>query len=263
MLEWSINLFRIRGIQLSLHYSFVLLLAWAGYEGYQDGGIPGMGWTIALLLAFFTCIVLHELGHSFTARRFGVGVRRILLMPIGGMAEFERIPREPRQEILITIAGPAVNFLIAGVLWLVLDPASAPPAQAVLPSSLSELGWILFSWNIYIGLFNLVPVFPMDGGRILRALLAKRLSYVRATFWAATIGKILSGLGAVLALLVFHNVLLAALFAFIFMAGGLEYRAVRIREQQDAYWETIRTRLQAAGVSPPANPEEPPLLDPN
>ncbi len=133
----------------------------------------------------------------------------------------------------------------------------------MLPSSLSELGWILFSWNIYIGLFNLVPVFPMDGGRILRALLAKRLPYVRATFWAAMVGKILAGLGVVLAWFVFHNLLLAALFVFIFMAGGLEYRAVRIREQQDAYWETVRTRLHAAGVSPAANPEEPPLLGPN
>lgn len=262
MLGWSINLFRIRGIQLALHFSFVLLLAYAGYAGYQEHGFTGMGWAIALLLAFFTCIVLHELGHSFTARRFGVGVRRILLMPIGGMAEFDQIPRVPRQELLITVAGPAVNFLIAGLLWLILDPGHAPGPEADLPSSLSELGWILFSWNIYIGLFNLVPVFPMDGGRILRALLAKKLPYERATFWAATIAKVLAAAGIVVALL-FHNWLLAALFVFIFAAGELEYRAVRIREEQEAYWERIRERLRGALPATSLAADEPPVLGPN
>ena len=117
MLGWSINMFRIRGIQLSLHFSFLLLLAYVAEEGWQAAGPSGLWWSIATLCAFFTCIVLHELGHSLTARRFGVNVRRILLMPIGGMAEFDTIPRKPAQEILVTLAGPAVNFAIAACLW--------------------------------------------------------------------------------------------------------------------------------------------------
>ena len=129
MLGWSINLFRIRGIQLTLHFSFVLLLAYAAMEGYEEAGPAGIFWSTTLLIAFFTCVVLHELGHSFTARRFGVGVRRILLMPIGGMAEFDSIPRQPGREFLITAAGPAVNFAIAAVsrarsLWAQTPSAS-------------------------------------------------------------------------------------------------------------------------------------------
>ena len=111
------NLFRIRGIRLEVHFSFLLLLAFVAQEGWSDAGWSGLLWSVATLVAFFACVVLHELGHSFTAMHFGIGVRRILLMPIGGMAEFEDIPRQPMREFLMTIAGPAVNFVIVGVLW--------------------------------------------------------------------------------------------------------------------------------------------------
>ena len=259
MLGWSINLFRIRGIQLSLHFSFVLLLAYAAMEGYEEAGPAGIFWSTALLLAFFTCVVLHELGHSLTARRFGVGVRRILLMPIGGMAEFDAIPRQPGREFLITIAGPAVNFAIAGILWFAIDSsASLPPGD--LPASLTEFGWFLLTWNIYMGLFNLVPVFPMDGGRILRALLATRLPYVRATYWAATIGKILAGI-AVIAALWKGQYLLAALFAFIFFAGDAEYRALLRREREDAYWREMMAQMHTLRPEAPSA-TEPPILGP-
>ena len=258
MLGWSINLFRIRGIQLSLHFSFVLLLAYVAMEGYEEAGPAGILWSTALLLAFFTCVVLHELGHSLTARRFGVGVRRILLMPIGGMAEFDSIPRQPSREFLITIAGPAVNFAIAGVLWFAMDSSARLP-EGDLPASLAEFGWVLLTWNIWMGLFNLVPVFPMDGGRILRALLATRLPYVRATYWAATVGKVLSAI-AVVAALWNRQYLLAALFAFIYLAGESEYRALLRREREDAYWRETLAQFQALpqGSHPP--PSEPPLL---
>ena len=112
MLGWSINLFRVFGIQLAVHASFVLLLAYYGYDGWKEGGLPGLLWSLGLIILFFVCVVLHELGHSLTARRYGVRVPRILLLPIGGMAEFDRIPRKPSEELLITIAGPAVNFVL-------------------------------------------------------------------------------------------------------------------------------------------------------
>ena len=104
------NLFRVRGILLAVHFSFFLLLAVNGFDGWADAGWSGLWWNTAALIAFFACVVLHELGHSFTALRYGIGVRRILLMPIGGMAEFESIPREPAREFWITLAGPMVNF---------------------------------------------------------------------------------------------------------------------------------------------------------
>src|SRR5882724_9982488 len=203
MLGWSINLFRIRGIQLAVHFSFVLWLAFAADQGWRDGGFEGLIWGVATLLVYFTCVVLHELGHSFTAMHFGVGVRRILLMPIGGMAEFDSIPRQPSRELLITLAGPAVNFVIAAVLFLFVGvPQGWPLGDFDYDANLAGFVQLLLSWNLLMGCFNLLPVFPMDGGRIFRALLATRLSYLRATFWAATVGKVLAAIAALIALLV-------------------------------------------------------------
>lgn len=272
MLRWSINLFRVRDIQLALHSSFVLLIAYYAYEGYGAAGFSGLAWAIAMLFAFFTCVVLHELGHSLTARRFGVGVRRILLMPIGGMAEFDVIPRDSRQELLITAAGPAVNFVIAGVLAAGLllagistNVISLPDTDRMyVPSSLGQLAWALVFANLVMGLFNLIPVFPMDGGRLLRATIARWLPYVRATFWAATIGKVLAAAGFVWALLgiyaepgpaSFGEWLLCALFAFIFFVGELEYRAVRMQEQREAelaHWMARLAQARAAAGYPAA-----------
>lgn len=255
MLGWSIKLFRIRGIQLAVHLSFLLLLAYVADEGWQEDGWSGLLWGVATLLAFFTCVVLHELGHSFTAMHFGVGVRRILLMPIGGMAEFDSIPRQPSRELLITLAGPAVNFAIAGTLYLLAGlPEGWPLGDYDYPATLRGFTRLLLSWNLLMGCFNLLPVFPMDGGRIFRALLATRLSYLRATFWAAAVGKVLATLAALVAIFVFHRYLTAVLFAFIYVAGEAEYRAVRRRDLDEARWREMARLFQA----PPA--EEPPIL---
>ena len=258
MLGWSINLFRIRGIQLAVHFSFVLLLAYAALEGWQDGGWVQLLWSVGMLVAFFACVVLHELGHSFIAMRYGVGVRRILLMPIGGMAEMDSIPRQPSQELLITLAGPAVNFVIAAMLTAMVG---LPPGWHLFgfdgfPDTLRGMLQFLLHWNLLMGCFNLLPVFPMDGGRIFRALLATRLPYLRATFWAATVGKVLALLAGLIAALVYHNFLTAFLFGFIYLAGEAEYRAIRRRELEDAHGRAMLSR-QYAGQS---GVEEPPLL---
>lgn len=271
MLNWSLSLCQVRGIKLAVHFSFFILLAFAAYVGWQpepetgaNGGWYGVMWNVGILVAFFTCVVLHELGHSLTAMRFGVGVRRILLMPIGGMAEFDSIPRQPSRELLITFAGPAVNFVIAGALWALLQVPMKWPDTApnVGPREFVE---VLMYWNIVMGIFNLVPVFPMDGGRILRAFLASRLSYLRATRIAATIGKLLAL--AAIAVAVFAPELrlapkplwlMAVLFAFIFFAGEAEYRAVERREREDAQWREVLARFHAT-----RRPlDEPPLLSP-
>ena len=255
------NLFRIRGIRLQLHFTFFLLLAFVAQEGWVEAGWLGLLWSVATILAFFTCVVLHELGHSFTAMRFGIGVRRILLMPIGGMAEFEDIPRQPLREFLITIAGPAVNFAIVGALWF--SPLRAT-GDLIEKYSLAGLIEQVFVANLVMGCFNLLPAFPMDGGRIFRALLATRLPYLRATFWAATIGKIVAGLGVFAALAApwvgltdEPLYMLAVLFSFIFIAGEIEYRAVKRREIDDAHWRAVLARLYAPN---PPRTEEPPVL---
>lgn len=249
-------MFRVFGIQLAVHASFFLLLAYFAWSGWTSAGLLGAGWSLLLIVLFFLCVVLHELGHSLTARRYGVQVPRILLMPIGGMAEFDRLPRKPSAELLITAAGPAVNFLLLAlllpVIWRDLWSVNAVPAYGTM-----DLLIQLAAANAVMGVFNLLPVFPMDGGRIFRALLATRLTYLRATYWAALTGKILAVGFALLAAFYLENLLLAALFAFIYFAGAAEYRQLVRREQEAAYWadwmrqEAIDRARIVGGDEPP------------
>jgi Zn-dependent protease len=257
MLGWSINLFRVFGIRLALHASFFLLLAYYAFNGWSEGGLVGMCWRVGMIVLFFVCVVLHELGHSLTARRYGVRVQRILLTPIGGMAEFDRIPRQPSAELLITLAGPAVNFLIAALLLPVVWGPLFSDAE-VASFSLPGLGVELLVANVIMGGFNLLPVFPMDGGRILRALLAMKLPYLRATYWAAMIGKILSAVLAGIAFLYLHWPMAGILFVFIFFAGDAEYRVLLRREREAQYWAELAKRVSAAEKA--AAPPEPPFI---
>jgi Zn-dependent protease len=243
MLGWSINLFRVFGIRLAVHFTFLLLVgyaAWAGWTENPAAPWAGLALDLVLIVLLFTCIVLHELGHSLTARRYGIGVSRILLLPIGGMAEFDSIPRQPRREFLISLAGPAVNFFIVLMLLPFLPWPENWGADSV-EFSVRGLADLLLRINLIMGAFNLLPVFPMDGGRILRALLATRCSYLKATFWAATVAKVLALLGIVwFAAIASHpNPVAVCLFLFILVAGELEYRAVKRRESQTAQWETL------------------------
>ncbi|WP_172830287.1 site-2 protease family protein [Opitutus sp. GAS368] len=239
-----------------MHASFVLLLLYAGLEGWQDdGGWTGMLISVIMVVVFFICVVLHELGHSLTARRYGIRVPRILLMPIGGMAEFERIPRQPSAEFLITIAGPLVNFAIVLVLLPFVGLPPGFPFHPVYEDSIRGLWQMLLYWNGLMGLFNLLPVFPMDGGRIFRALLASRLPYLQATWWAVMVGRVLA-IGLILRNLYLENYMLAVLFTFILVAGNAEYQAALRREQEEAYW---REMAREAVTVPPAT-DEPPLI---
>lgn len=255
MLGWSINLFKVFGIQLAVHASFVLLLAYWGYQGWLEDGMPGMAWSVGLIVLFFVCVILHELGHSLTARRYGINVPRIMLLPIGGMAEMDRIPRKPSQELLITAAGPAVNFLLVALL-LPLAWRGLVRGEDILVHSVDGVVYQLWWANLIMGVFNLAPVFPMDGGRIFRALLAMKLPYLRATWWAVMVGRVLA-IGLIAWGLYTDRFMLAVLFTFILFAGNNEYQVALRREQEEAYWRDLARK---AVVVPPDRPGEPPLI---
>jgi Zn-dependent protease/predicted transcriptional regulator len=180
----------IAGIQIRIHVTFVLLLVWVALSSK----VAGLGPTatllgVALVLVVFAIIVIHELGHALVARRYGVRTREILLLPIGGIANLERIPERPSQELAIAVVGPAINLVLAGVIWFAIALAGGDvhlgDATSLGGLFAAQLLWI----NVALALFNLIPAFPMDGGRALRALLAMRLGRERATEIAAGLGK--------------------------------------------------------------------------
>jgi stage IV sporulation protein FB len=177
-MSWSIPIIRIAGIQLRIHITFLLLIAWLAL---------GSASAVIFVLLLFLCVVLHEFGHAFAAKGYGINTPDITLLPIGGVARLERIPEEPKQELVIAAAGPAVTAIIALCLFVVIAARSGIGITTSLQSN--DLLVNIFKINVYLLLFNLIPAFPMDGGRVLRALLATRMSYARATQVAATVGQ--------------------------------------------------------------------------
>jgi len=259
MLGWSMNLFRVRGIQLSVHASFFLLLAYAAWEGWAGAGGLGSAWMLSGVLAMFVCVTLHEFGHIAAAAHFGIRTSRVLLLPIGGMAEMESIPRRPREEIIIALAGPAVNYALIGLLMIfVRFPADWDPGYFSL--TFAELGRQLVLGNLVMGVFNLLPAFPMDGGRVLRALLAVKFSYLQATRIAAHAGKVVAIATAAYLILKWDNYLAAVLFAFIIYAGERELRAVERREREAAHWREMEARFSQPVPSTPPEDEPPSII---
>ena len=202
-MHWSFRLFRFKGIDVKVHLTFVLILlygAWS-WSGSSAVAWQGAAFGVVAILLLFVSVTLHEFGHSLVAIRYGIRVREITLLPIGGVSQMDSIPEKPGQELRMTLAGPLVNFAIAGALIIVAFLLQAA-AVVTIPDLLRELGdasWggllaYLTIANLILGVFNLIPAFPMDGGRVLRALLAMRLNHRQATAIAATVGQGLSWL---------------------------------------------------------------------
>lgn len=213
----SLKIGSVSGIGIFLHWTFLLLIAAIFAYYYLQGQSFGAAVSgIGLILAVFFCVILHELGHALTAERFGVPTRSITLYPIGGLARLERIPSEPMKEFWIAIAGPVVNVVIAVALGVVLVGVGGTFAPDALQSPanhiLASLMWI----NIALAGFNMLPAFPMDGGRVLRSLLALRQDYAQATQTAANVGQAMAILFGLVGIMWFNPVLLfIALFVYV------------------------------------------------
>ena len=230
-MRWSWRIGRIAGISISVHVTFLLILLWIVVEEYALG-LRAMAGSVLYMVALFTIVVMHELGHALTARRFGIVTRDIILLPIGGVARLERMPRNPRQELLVAIAGPAVNVALALALLAIVRVTGPLPAATLYDFDplLSLRGFLyqLVFVNVVLALFNMLPAFPMDGGRVLRAVLAMRMSsYARATGIAARIGRMLALALAAAGLYGLRNPFWVLIALFVWMAAGTEAAAVR------------------------------------
>ena len=227
-MKWSWNIARIAGIDVKIHITFFLLLAWVAASYWlSEGSLSAMLEGLLFLLALFGCVLLHEFGHALAAQRFGISTRDITLLPIGGVARLERMPEKPFQELWVALAGPAVNLVIAALLFTGLTLAQALEPLAGLSVTSGNPLERLMVVNVSLVLFNLIPAFPMDGGRVVRALLATRLEYTRATQIAATLGQ---GIALLLGFFgLFNNPTLVFVALFVWIGAAQEASLVQMK----------------------------------
>ena len=226
-MRWSFALGKIAGTTVRLHWTFVIFLAWIVFAAYAANGAQAALSSGLFFVLLFGSVLLHEFGHIFTARRFGVRTPDVVLLPIGGVSQMERIPEKPRQELLIALAGPTVNLVIGGLLVLTLGGLPQHPDMNM--TNLGKHLWTHLAFtNFALAGFNLLPAFPMDGGRALRALLAARLGYARGTRAAAVTGQVFAvGLG--LLGLASGNFILILIAMFVYFAAGAESGMAQLR----------------------------------
>lgn len=218
----SLYLGKYRGIKVFIHWTFSLLLLWIIISNVRTGvAIEDTGWSLIFILAIFFCVILHEFGHALTAQKYGIQTRDIILLPIGGLARLERIPEDPRQELNVALAGPFVNLVIFLLLSIVVY-LSGIQIEFIEDTHVDGGTILLFlaSANLFLALFNLLPAFPMDGGRVLRALLSLRMPRVKATQIAGSIGQFM-GISFVFIGL-FYNPILVLIGIFIFLGAQAE-----------------------------------------
>jgi stage IV sporulation protein FB len=220
-MSWSITIARVAGSEIRIHLTFLILLAWFAISGYVEGGAAAALDTVLFVLAVFACVVLHELGLAVAARRYGITTPDITLWPIGGIARLSRIPENPAEEIVIAVAGPLVNVVIAALLAVLFHGRFDVHSAAAIENPGAGFVARLVTVNVILVAFNLIPAVPMDGGRVLRALLAFRLGRRRATEIAARIGQGLAFLFGFWGL-ISGNAMLVFIGIFIFLAAAGE-----------------------------------------
>lgn len=227
-MRWSIRIGRFAGTEVKIHVTFILMLVLFAVFFYSHGGREAMVQNILLLLLLFLCVLLHEFGHALAARGYGIRTPDITLLPIGGVARLERMPEKPHQELVVALAGPAVNVVIA--LGLSIALMFGPPVDLSNPDTLvTDLTIQLLAVNVTLVLFNLLPAFPMDGGRVLRALLAIRLPYARATQIAATVGQGMAFVFGLIGIIAFNPFLLFIAF-FVYVGASQEATLANMKQ---------------------------------
>jgi Zn-dependent protease/predicted transcriptional regulator len=226
-MKWSFEVTRLFGIPLRIHVTFLLLLLFVAMAGGRAGADASPLYGVVTVLFVFACVVVHELAHSLMAMRYGVNVRAIVLLPIGGVSQMEEMPEDPRQEIKVSVVGPLVSLVLAGVFYILASLAGQSLSGARFsifgPQLLANLFWI----NLILGLFNILPAFPMDGGRVLRGILATRMQHLRATKIAVDIGQAVAILMFFFG--IFYNWWVALIAIFIYLGAEGEEHATMIR----------------------------------
>lgn len=226
-MKGSYRIARVAGIDVKIHVTFLLLLAWFGWMYWQEGGVSGAIEGVSFTLLLFLCVLLHEFGHAFAARAYGIRTPDITLLPIGGVARLERMPSKPAHELVVAIAGPAVNVIIAALLAFFLAFKVSATDFSELDHAGGSMATKLFYVNVMLVAFNAIPAFPMDGGRVLRALLAMRFSNVLATTIAARVGQTIAVGFAVASFFGAPMLLFIAIFVFLGAQQELAYAKSR------------------------------------
>jgi Zn-dependent protease/predicted transcriptional regulator len=230
-MKGSLYIGKVSGIKIFIHWTFTLLIFWIVFSGLARGrNVQEILLSLGFILSIFACVVLHELGHALTAKRFNFKTKDIILLPIGGLARMEGLPDKPLQELLVAIMGPVVNIIISLLLFIVLKlNGNFPSLITDVDITKNNFLFQLYSINIFLALFNLIPAFPMDGGRILRALLAMKLPRVKATQIAAYIGQFIAALFVFTGF--FFNPFLVFIGLFVFIGAWSEANLEKTRVQ--------------------------------
>jgi Zn-dependent protease len=251
-MKWSLRVGKILGIDVFVHFTFLLLLLFLGFGYWQttrqlDAAFAGVVFTIAL----FGCVFLHELGHAVMARRYGIRTHDITLLPIGGVARLERMPEKPAQEFWVAVAGPAVNVVIAAVLYVVIVASGGSFAPEQFAQGGGALLPRLVVVNLFLVAFNLLPAFPMDGGRVLRALLAAQLGRRRATAIAANVGQAMAIVFGVVGF--FYNPFLIFIGIFVYLGAQAEAGLVEMQSALGTLRvrDAMMTRFRALAADDP------------
>jgi stage IV sporulation protein FB len=226
-MRWSFTVGRVGETVVRIHVTLVVLLAWYAWEGWRRAGARGAVDQLLFIALLFLSVLLHEFGHIYAARRYGIPTPDVILTPIGGVARIARMPDRPMQELVIALAGPAVTFAIAVAIGAALVLGSGTAALAPTAGNAERIWPALFLANVVLLVFNLIPAFPMDGGRVLRAILASRIGMVRGTRIAARVGQVLAVALAIVGLQ--SNMFLLLIAMFVFLGAEAEYEHVQTR----------------------------------
>jgi Zn-dependent protease len=241
--RYSLGLGKIFGIKVSVHWTFSLLILWIVIISVGRGlELTQVLMHIVFVLALFVCVILHELGHSLVAIKYGGEVTSITLLPIGGMANMSRMPEKPREEFMVSAAGPLVNVVIAGLLWIYLayiDPVDIAEIDFTTITT-RNFPVMLLAANLFIVAFNLIPAFPMDGGRLFRSALATKMSRLRATQIAKDIGQVFAVLFIIAGL--FINPFLVVIGFFILLGAKGEHEMIKYQDVLHNY--TVKDLLK-------------------